>query len=54
MLNQEAIASVRLLPNAVLDQEHRGQQLDNLCGSYWAAILLRAHGWVDLDAEPCK
>ena len=53
-MNQPGVFSVRSLPTSVLlDQEHRlaGQQQDNLCGPYWAAIFLRAYGVTDLDAE---
>ncbi|MBV9385272.1 MAG: hypothetical protein JOZ78_02475 [Chroococcidiopsidaceae cyanobacterium CP_BM_ER_R8_30] len=46
--------SLRLLPTpALLEQEHHlaGQQPDNLCGPYWAAILLRAHGFTNSGTE---
>ncbi len=46
--------SLRSLPTTVLlDREHRlaGQQPDNLCGPYWAAILLRAQGVTNVDTE---
>ncbi|MBV8886340.1 MAG: hypothetical protein JO235_20430 [Chroococcidiopsidaceae cyanobacterium CP_BM_RX_35] len=46
--------SLQLFPTpALLEQEHHlaGQQPDNLCGPYWAAILLRAHGFTNLDVE---
>lgn len=40
--------SVQLLPGvAHITQEYdrAGQQPDNLCGPYWAALLLRSHGF---------
>lgn len=45
---------VRLLPGAHrVAREHRlaGQQLDNLCGAYWGATLLRTFGGADVRAE---
>ena len=50
---QEESSAVRLLPGALgIAGPHAasGQQLDDLCGCHWLAILLRAHG-VDVDSE---
>ena len=43
-----------MLPGALrVAREHRlaGQQPDNLCGAYWGAVLIRAFGGPDVDAE---
>ena len=46
--------SLQLLPGItpIVGQHQRaGQQLDNLCGPYWAALLLRSRGFHHLTAE---
>ena len=46
--------SVNLLPGvAQTVQAHRlaGQQHDNLCGPYWAALLLRVYGKLSVNTE---
>lgn len=51
-MNEPAF-TVRMLPGALeIAAEHlvAGQQLDNLCGCHWGAILLRSDGF-DTDAE---
>lgn len=53
----DAIASqlqIQILPGLQpLIEAHRaaGQQLDNLCGPYWAALLLQAYGNLEVTAE---
>jgi hypothetical protein len=46
--------AISLLPGIDrITKEHKlaGQQPDNLCGPYWAAILLRAYGFSSITAE---
>lgn len=47
-------AEVSLLPGseriAALQAEER-QQKDNLCGCFWAALVLRAHGFAEVDQD---
>ena len=54
MLSHMTSADVALLPGAeriaVLHAEER-QQKDNLCGCFWAALLLRAHGFAEIDQD---
>ncbi len=52
MLNS-ALFSIKLLPGALrVNQLHRlaGQQPDNLCGPYWAAMLLQASEDIGVDS----
>jgi len=47
-------ADVSLLPGseriAALQAEER-QQKDNLCGCFWAALVLRAHGFAEIEQD---
>ena len=52
MLNLPACFSVKFLPGAErINQPYRlaGQQPDNLCGLYWASMLLQAYGVTGVD-----
>jgi len=53
MINPNDFA-VQLLPGIlplVGDHQQAGQQPDNLCGPYWAALLLRSRGFHHVTAE---